>query len=56
VPEKEGKFHRAQHPSEWYDPMFKKIISHDNNILADKEWFMEVTEWCMERKLEMWFN
>ena len=36
--------------------MFKKIIFHDNNILADKEWFMEVTSWCMERKLEMWFN
>jgi hypothetical protein len=56
VPEKEGKFRRTQHPSEWYNPMFKKIIFHDNNILADKEWFMEVTSWCMERKLEMWFN
>jgi hypothetical protein len=36
--------------------MFKKIIFHDNNILADKEWFMQITDWCMERKLEMWFN
>jgi hypothetical protein len=56
VPEKEGKFRRIQHPSEWYNPAFKKIIFHDNNILADKEWFMEITSWCMERKLEMWFN
>jgi hypothetical protein len=56
VPKKEGHFRRVAHPQEWYNPAFKRIIFHDNNILADKEWFMEVTEWCMERKLEMWFN
>jgi hypothetical protein len=56
VHEKEGAFRRTQHPQEWYNPAFKKIIFHDNNILADKDWFIEITSWCMERKLEMWFN
>jgi hypothetical protein len=56
VSEKEGKYRRTQHPSEWYNSEFEKITFLDNNILADKEWFMEVTSWCMEKKLEMWFN
>jgi hypothetical protein len=56
VPEKEGHFRRAQHPQEWYNPALKKITFLDNNILSDKAWFMEITSWCMETKLEMWFN
>jgi len=56
VDQKEGKFRRTQHPSLWYKPAFKKITFLDNNILADKEWFMEVTSWCIERKLEIQFN
>jgi hypothetical protein len=56
VPEKEGKFRRAQHPSKWYDPMFKKITFFDNNILTDKQWFMQITEWCLQQKLKMWFT
>ena len=56
VHEKEGAFRRTQHPSEWFDPKFRKITFFDNNILVDKEWFMEVTEWCTEKKLEVQFN
>jgi hypothetical protein len=56
VDEKEGAFRRAQHPKEWYNPAFKKITFFDNNILTDKDWFMEVTEWCMAQKLEVQFN
>jgi hypothetical protein len=28
----------------------------DNNILADKEWFMEVTAWCIQKNLKIWFT
>jgi hypothetical protein len=56
VDQKEGKFRRTQHPELWYNPAFKKITFFDNNILADKEWFMEVTSWCTEKKLEIQFN
>ena len=53
---KEGKFRRTQHPSEWYNSAYSKIVFLDNNILVDKEWFMEVTAWCIERKLQIQFN
>lgn len=56
VPVKEGKFRRVQHPSEWYNSEFSKIVFLDNNILADKEWFFEIVKWCIERKLEIWFT
>jgi hypothetical protein len=56
VPVKEGKFRRVSHPDQWYDPKFENIVFLDNNILADKEWFMTVTSWCMEKKLNIWFT
>jgi hypothetical protein len=56
VPEKEGKFRRAQHPSEWHNSEYDKIVFLDNNILADKQWFMKITEWCTEKKLKIQFN
>ena len=37
-------------------PSFKKITFLDNNILIDKEWFMEVTSWSTEKKLQIQFN
>jgi hypothetical protein len=43
VDQKEGAFRRTQHPELWYNPAFKKITFLDNNILIDKEWFLEVT-------------
>ena len=56
VPQKEGKFQKVQHPEEWYNPEFKKIVFLDNNILADKSWFLEVSEWCIQKKLSVWFT
>lgn len=56
VNEKEGNFHTKQHPARWYNPEFKTIMFFDNNILFDKEWFMEVTTWCIEKGLKIEFN
>jgi hypothetical protein len=56
VQEKEGQFRRTQHPTEWYDPKFDRIMFLDNNILVDKEWFFEITSWCMEKGLEINFQ
>ncbi len=56
VPIKEGKFQRNQTPEEWYNPGLKKIMFLDNNILADPDWFFEITEWCIEKDLMVWFT
>lgn len=56
VPQKEGAFKKVQHPEEWYNPEFKKIVFLDNNILADKKWFLEVVDWCIQKKLSVWFT
>ena len=56
VPEKEGKFRRVAHPSEWYNPEYDKIVFLDNNILTDKEYFMELTDWCAEKNLSVWWT
>lgn len=56
VPRKEGRFHINQHPSEFHDPNHRKIVLLDNNILLDKGWFMEVTDWILENKMKVDFN
>ena len=56
VPKKEGKFRRVQHPREFHDPTHKNVMLLDNNILADKEWFMEITDWFIENNLKVSFN
>lgn len=56
VPEKEGKIRRVQHPENWYNPGFDKIMFLDNNILADKQRFIEITNWCIENDLKVWFT
>lgn len=56
VPKKEGKFNRAQHPSEFHKEGHKKAIYLDNNILADKEWFFEVTDYLIENDIAVDFN
>lgn len=56
VPKKEGKFKVVQHPSEFHNSEFKEIMFLDNNILFDKEWFMEVTDWILENNLTADFN
>lgn len=53
VPEKEGTLTRWQHPREFHNPAFKKIMLLDNNWLADKEWFMETSQWIIDQELEL---
>lgn len=56
VREKEGRFRRVQHPSEFHDPEHKKAMLMDNNILADKDWFFTVTDWLIENNISVDFN
>jgi len=56
VPKKEGRFHIHQHPSEFHDPSHKKIVLMDNNILLDKGWFFEVTDWIIQQNMRVDFN
>lgn len=53
VHRKEGKFRRAQHIMEFHNPEFKSCKLLDNNILADKEWFFENTNWAIENKVKI---
>lgn len=53
VREKEGYLKRWQHPREFHDDRFKIINLLDNNILADKIWFMETSEWIIENNLKV---
>ena len=56
VREKEGKYQRVQHPSEFHDPRHKKATYLDNNILADKEWFFTVTDWLIQENISVDFS
>lgn len=56
VPKKEGKFRVVQHPSEFHNPKHNSIMLLDNNILLDKDWFFEVTDWILEKDLAVDFN
>lgn len=56
VPKKEGRFHINQHPSEFHDPKHKKIVLMDNNVLFDKEWFFEITDWMLDNNMKVDFN
>lgn len=56
VPAMEGNIRIVQHPREWHNEKFEKIIFLDNNILALKNWFFEVTDWIIEKKLRACFN
>lgn len=53
VKEKEGKFQRWQHVSDFYDERFDTVMLLDNNILADKDWFFENTNFIIEHKLKV---
>lgn len=56
VPEKEGKIKRWQHPEEFHDDRFDKMVLLDNNVLADKDWFFETTEWIMDKNIKVTYN
>lgn len=53
VREKEGKFRRVQHISEFHDFRFKSCMLLDNNILADRDWFFENTNWAIDNKVKI---
>jgi len=53
VPEKEGILTRWQHPKDFHNPTFKKIMLLDNNWLADKEWFMGTSQWIIDNGLRL---
>jgi hypothetical protein len=53
VNEKEGAFRRVQHVKEFVDFRYKNVTLLDNNILADKEWFFENTNWILDHKLRL---
>ena len=56
VPKKEGRFRINQHPSEFHDPAHRSIVLMDNNVLWDKDWFFEITDWMLENKMAVDFN
>ena len=51
VPKKEGAYQRWQHPSVWHDPKFSKAKLLDNNWYADRDWFMETSQWFIDHKI-----
>ena len=53
VPQKEGKFKRWQHISEFYDERFDTVCLLDNNILADVDWFFENINFIREHNLTL---
>ncbi len=56
VPRKEGRFRITQHPSEFHDPSHDKVVLMDNNVLLDKDWFLEITQWFLDNGLKVDFN
>lgn len=52
---KEGGLRRCQHPREFHDERFGTIAFLDNNILGDRPWFFEVSDWCLDRGLKVDF-
>lgn len=53
VPQKEGKFQRWQHVSDFYDEQFDTVYLMDNNILADTDWFFENMNFIQEHGLKL---
>jgi len=56
VPEMEGRIKIWQHPKEFYEPKFRKIMFLDNNVMFLKDWFRKVMDWCYERRLKVWWT
>lgn len=53
VHKKEGKFRRAQHIRDFHDFRFKSCVLLDNNILADRDWFFDNTNWAIDHKVRI---
>lgn len=56
VPEKEGSIRIVQHPMEFHNPSFNKIMLLDNNLLALKSWFFGITDWILDNRLQVDFS
>lgn len=56
VPKKEGSFRINQHPKEFHKSGHKNAVYMDNNILADRDWFFEVTDWLISNHIKVDFN
>jgi len=56
VPEKEGFFRIVDNPLKFYNEKYDKIVFLDNNILLDRDWFFEVTDFCIKHDLKVWFT
>lgn len=56
VPQKEGQFTHWQHPSEWHNQAFNKIVFLDNNILFSKNEFEEAVLFSNNLSLDVWFT
>lgn len=52
----EGTFKVVQHPSEFHDPEHNNAVYLDNNVLLDKGWFMEVTDWAISAGMGVDFS
>ena len=53
VPEKEGRLQRWQHPREWHNDAYSKVLLMDNNWIADKDWFLETSQWLRDHGLSL---
>lgn len=56
VPRKEGKFRINQHPRDFHDPKHRSVVLMDNNVLWDKDWFLEITDWMLQEGMAVDFN
>lgn len=55
VREKEGRLRRWQHVREFADERFGQVSLLDNNILGDRDWFFEQTDWLIAHKKKVDF-
>jgi hypothetical protein len=53
VHDKEGQYRRWQHVSEFNDSRFKTVMIMDNNWYADKDWFMDNTQYIIDNNLSV---
>jgi hypothetical protein len=53
VHKKEGHFRIAQHIREFHDFRFKSCKLLDNNILVNKDWFFENTDWAIAHNVKL---
>jgi hypothetical protein len=51
VPSKEGSHKIWQHPREFHNPEFSKMMILDNNWFEDENWFFETSKWIAENNI-----